>query len=195
MARKPQQSAQTQSPTPTAPAAAPPRPSAANQMPPNVLPLTITLTTEPINLFAVFAAKGAEIQREIIARDAAAFAAAAAAKPIDHAPAAPPRLPNAGGLEIVAGAFVYAGQKHDLTGRPWDMLDALLRSRFGQMGRDELRAAMELQADLDTAVKDAATALRKALKAAIAMAGKKCENPLGSKGKGRHTVYRLDMPS
>jgi hypothetical protein len=99
-------------------------------------------------------------------------------------------------LELAPGGFAYHGKPYILTGRPRQMLKALLESKFLRLSRHDLRKAMNLDDERDgfhdQVVKDSALQLRRALRAA---AGKRCDDPLPSIGRGDDLTYILDMPA
>jgi hypothetical protein len=100
-------------------------------------------------------------------------------------------------LELAAGGFTYRGRVYDLSGRPYEMLAALLASHWHRMTTPQLVDALKAT---DTAtypeqvVKDTARKLRQALKAAVESAGLSCPDPLPSKGEGKHLTYCLEVP-
>jgi hypothetical protein len=103
-----------------------------------------------------------------------------------------------GDLALCAGGFEFRGQPHTLTGRPLDMLRALLAARFRCLGVDELRVALAID-DVavsfpEQVVKDSAKDLRRALRQAVESAGLSCDDPLPSQGKGKSLSYRLSLP-
>jgi hypothetical protein len=117
-------------------------------------------------------------------------------------PAAPPKTPPnetpAKAIELVPGGFYYGGHFHEMNGRARDMLEALINARHQRMTADQLIKEMRIDSDAveypKQAVQDAATDLRKSLKAAIQQAGQKCDNPLQSSGKAQYLAYALALP-
>jgi hypothetical protein len=101
-------------------------------------------------------------------------------------------------LELIQGGFSLHGKVQNLTGRPWDMLSTLLKSKHLRCTASELRQALSIDDAIvnypEQVVKDTASALRAALQQAAAAAGLECENPLPSKGKGAHLTYILEIP-
>jgi hypothetical protein len=101
------------------------------------------------------------------------------------------------GLELADGGFSYRGKTHPLTGRPRQLLGALLASRGGRTAVGRLRAEMgvdDLAVDNPAqVVKGAAADLRRALRAAAAAAGVACDDPLPSTGKGEELTYSLNL--
>jgi len=102
------------------------------------------------------------------------------------------------GVDLIPGGFAYQGKPHNLTGRPRDMLAALLSSRFLRCTASELREKLGVDDEAvtypDQVVKDAAGTLRQALKGAVKAAGMACKDPLPSTGKGKDLTYGLAMP-
>jgi hypothetical protein len=103
-----------------------------------------------------------------------------------------------GGLRLAPGGFLYGGQFHNLTGRPLQMLTALLDAPFGRMTADELRKVMAVDDEAvefpEQVVKDAAKALRASLRQAAEAIGRPVDNPLPSSGRGADLTYSLNMP-
>jgi hypothetical protein len=99
------------------------------------------------------------------------------------------------GLELVPGGFTFRGHLQDLTGKPRDMLEALLQSRHRRCTVPELREALQIDDEAvsfpDQVIKDTAKTLRAALKKAAKALMFACDNPLPSTGKGRHLTYTL----
>jgi hypothetical protein len=96
-------------------------------------------------------------------------------------------------LQLVAGGFEYGGKVFNLTGRPLQLLEALLNAKHRRATVDQLRdkmgindAAVEYPVQV---VKDTASELRKVLKDAT-----KCEDPLPSVGKAASLAYYLNLP-
>jgi hypothetical protein len=110
----------------------------------------------------------------------------------------PPAPPQHESLTILPGGFRYAGRRHDLTGRPLDMLRALLESTDGSLTADELRVKMRVSDESvdypEQVVRDTARRLRRALRRACAAAGRPCADPLPSTGRRDDLTYRLAMP-
>jgi hypothetical protein len=102
------------------------------------------------------------------------------------------------GPKLVPGGFEYKGKAHDLTGRPRDMLAALLESRHRRCAVSDLRRSLGVDDEAvewpEQVIKDTAKELRAALRAAASGADVACGNPLPSTGKGRDLTYKLDMP-
>jgi hypothetical protein len=101
-------------------------------------------------------------------------------------------------LALIAGGYVYRGEKHDLVGQPRKMLTALMVSYYGSCGIDELREALSLN-DIsvtypEQAVADTAKKLRASLRQAVGDAGLTCADPLPSVGQGKDLTYALKMP-
>jgi hypothetical protein len=102
-------------------------------------------------------------------------------------------------LTLEPGGFAYRGGRvHDLTGRPFDMLRALLESRHGRLTADQLRVALGLDDQTieypAQVIKDVATDLRRALRGALKEAGARhTKNPLPSIGRGDSLTYCLEM--
>jgi hypothetical protein len=101
-------------------------------------------------------------------------------------------------LVLVPGGFQYRQKTYDLTGRPLQMLTAILNTNHHRCTRDELRRLIGVD---DTAVTfpeqvvlDTAKELRAALRKAVEDAGLDCNNPLPSTGRGADLTYRLAMP-
>jgi hypothetical protein len=103
-----------------------------------------------------------------------------------------------GPLALIAGGFAYYGRAHDLTGRPRDMLEALLEAPFRRCRASDVRKALDVDDEAvdrpEQVVKDTAKMLRNALNKAVKDAGKSCENPLRSLGRGKDLTYILDVP-
>jgi hypothetical protein len=108
----------------------------------------------------------------------------------------PPATPD--GLDLVPGGFAYNGRAYDLSGAPRDMLAALLRSRYRRCGVPELLEALHLDDDHvefpEQAVRDTAKKLRHALREALKAAGRSCDDPLPSTGRGEGLAYALSLP-
>ena len=102
------------------------------------------------------------------------------------------------GITLGAGRFVYANRFFPLTGKPLKMLGALLESRYRRCRRNDLRTALEIDDEAlsfpDQALHDTAKNLRATLRKALMKAGKHCDNPLPSTGKGDDLTYTLAMP-
>jgi len=102
------------------------------------------------------------------------------------------------GLALAAGGFVFGERVYDLSDRPRDMLKVLLNSRHRRCTVSFLREAMKIDEESVTfpeqVVKDAAKALRAALKQAASAVGYQCDNPLPSTGKGADLTYSLAIP-
>jgi hypothetical protein len=111
--------------------------------------------------------------------------------------AAAPR--NESGVELVAGGFLYHGIPHDLTGQPRQMLEALVKAApHHRLPAAALRQALGIDDEKvsfpEQAVRDTAKALRAALRAAVNAAGRSCDDPLPSVGRGEGLTYSLAMP-
>jgi hypothetical protein len=111
--------------------------------------------------------------------------------------AASPR--NESGIELVAGGFIFHGIPHNLTGRPREMLEALVNAApHHRLPAASLRQALgidDLKVDFpEQVVRDTAKNLRAALRAALKTAGRSCKDPLLSVGRGEELAYALDMP-
>jgi hypothetical protein len=108
----------------------------------------------------------------------------------------PPRQ-QAGHIELAPGGFTLNGQVHELTGKPRDMLAALLESHYRRSTASDLRKVIGLDDEAVTypeqAIKDTARKLRAALKRAVNAEGLPCENPLESTGKGKDLTYILNV--
>jgi hypothetical protein len=102
------------------------------------------------------------------------------------------------GLELIPGGFAYKGRTHDLTGRPRDMLEALVESHHRRCTASELRKVIGVDDESTTypeqVIRDTAKTLRNALKGAVKAAGLSCKNPLPSTGKGKDLTYILALP-
>jgi hypothetical protein len=102
------------------------------------------------------------------------------------------------GLELIAGGISYRGHPVDLVGRPRQMLEALLRSRWRRLTAADLCKEMEVDTTYATfpeqVIKDTACTLRAALRAVIKAAGQECGDPIRSVGKGADLTYSLEMP-
>jgi hypothetical protein len=103
-----------------------------------------------------------------------------------------------GGIALLPGGFEYRGRRHDLTGRPFAMLQALLQSRHHCLTAEQLRVQMALDDAIvnnpEQVIRDTARKLRQALRQAIQEAGLTCPDPLPSTGRGADLTYRLDLP-
>jgi len=103
-------------------------------------------------------------------------------------------VPDAAGLpiEIVAGGFVVSGTRHDLIGKPLELLRLLTNAHhqemFASLIREKLWPADTLNWP-DQAVKDTARKLRKALREAFP----DIDDPLPSVGEGASLAYRLNL--
>jgi hypothetical protein len=102
-------------------------------------------------------------------------------------------------LALAPGGFTYRGGRViNLSGRPLDMLRALLESRHCRCGTAELRQAMGVDDENvnypEQVVKDTAKILRAALRKAVYAARQTCENPLPSVGRGKDLTYALHLP-
>ena len=99
-------------------------------------------------------------------------------------------------VSLIAGGFLYGGKKTELSGRPYQMLCALLKLRFRSKSVTQLIDDMELDDDSvsfpDQVIKDSAKKLR-VLKDAAKLAGKPIANPLPSTGKGEDLAYKLSL--
>jgi hypothetical protein len=108
----------------------------------------------------------------------------------------PPRA--GGGVTLVPGGFEYGGRRHDLTGRPVAMLQALLRSHHHSLTAEQLRVQMAVDDEAvdnpDQVIRDTARKLRHALREAIREAGLTCPDPLPSTDSGARLAYRLAIP-
>jgi hypothetical protein len=104
------------------------------------------------------------------------------------------RAPNAA-LELAPGGFAYRGKVFNLTGRPLDVLKAILKSRYRRCTASELRVALSVNEETveypEQVVKDAAAKLRASLTSA---AGTQSGNPLLSEGRGKDLTYILSLP-
>jgi hypothetical protein len=104
------------------------------------------------------------------------------------------RAPNAA-LKLAPGGFAYRGKVFKLTGRPLDVLKAIMVSRYGRCTASELRVALGVDEDAVTypeqVVKDAAAKLRASLTSA---AGTQSGKPLLSEGRGKDLTYILNLP-
>jgi hypothetical protein len=102
------------------------------------------------------------------------------------------------GLELVPAGFAFKGQVYDLTGKPRDMLAALLNARHRRCTVEDLRGALDVDDEAvnypEQVIRDTAKALRQALRRAAKAARLRCTNPLPSKGKGKDLAYILAMP-
>jgi hypothetical protein len=105
---------------------------------------------------------------------------------------------SAANVELIPGGFLYKGKTHDLTGRPLEMLKALLKSCYLRLSASEVREALRVDDETvefpEQVIKDTASELRLKLRKAVADAGLKCDNPLPSLGKGKDLTYKLDLP-
>jgi hypothetical protein len=101
-------------------------------------------------------------------------------------------------LECVSAGFHYRGHFLDLCGRPLAMLCALHKARHNRLSADQLREAMkvddEVVNDPDQVIRDTAYKLRRALREAVARAGRTCSDPLPPIGRGKDLTYKLDLP-
>jgi hypothetical protein len=100
------------------------------------------------------------------------------------------------GLALIPGGFTYAGSVHNLTGRPRDMLRALLDSRHRRCTAAELREKLAVDDDLgypEVVVRDTAKRLRRALRKAAEQAGRPISDPLPSHGTGKDLAYELAL--
>lgn len=113
-----------------------------------------------------------------------------------------PHMPECGKqskLEVLPGGFAYEGRQRDLTGRPLAMLGVLLASPHNRESADKIREKIAVDDEAVTypeqVIRDTAKDLRKALKAALADAGKdRNHDPLPSIGRGSELAYRLNLP-
>jgi hypothetical protein len=134
----------------------------------------------------------------------AAAAPGAGPPPVKGGPARPApddegRPPAGVGLELIAGGFAYRGRAHELTGNPLTVLRELLASRYRRRLRSDLANVLfppneKFVAYPEQAVRDAATELRAALRAAVKASGVSCDDPLPCKGKGADCAYFLTIP-
>jgi hypothetical protein len=112
--------------------------------------------------------------------------------------AANPGEEETGPLELLPNGFAYMGKDYRLTGRPRQILEALLKAPHQKRYAREL--CKDLQIDEDSVdypeqvIRDATTDLRKMLRTAIQDAGQNHEQPLPSSGRGTSLAYQLDLP-
>jgi hypothetical protein len=103
---------------------------------------------------------------------------------------------NAKELVLDPGGFRLGGEHHDLSGRPFAMLKALLESRDHCATADDLRVAMDINNDSvdfpEQVVRDTAKKLRTVLRKAAGCSEK--QNPLPSSGRGAELSYRISLP-
>jgi hypothetical protein len=101
-------------------------------------------------------------------------------------------------VRVIPGGFVYGEDRHDLCGKPLEMLRELLASRWRKTSADDLRKAIRPDDcainNPEQAVKDTAKRLRVALRAAARRAGLDCKDPLRSTGQGKDLAYELTLP-
>jgi hypothetical protein len=103
-------------------------------------------------------------------------------------------------VSLCPGGFEYRGHPNKLSGRPLQMLKAMLGSRHLRCTRDELRKSMGIDDDAvsypEKVVIDTGKKLRAALLAALRASGQKCDDfdPLPSTGEGADLTYSLNMP-
>jgi hypothetical protein len=132
----------------------------------------------------------------------------------DPAPNAPEEVQGAGPLTanyatgreealtvrivLVPGGFELDGKHQQLTGRPLEMLRAILNARHYTETAENLRRALGIDDEFvelpDQVIKDTASDLRRALRSASRNSSHPLPaNPFPSNGRGPHLVYRLDL--
>lgn len=113
----------------------------------------------------------------------------------EHAGTAGAQQPT---IELIPGGFVYRGKQHELTGRPRDMLKALLQAPYFRRTASDLCKDMGVDDEAVTfpeqVVRDTAKESRAALRHAVQAVGLSCDNPLPSGGRGKDLYYRLALP-
>lgn len=137
-----------------------------------------------------------QMQQEIVAwtvrEKARAKLVAAATKKLQTPPAA--ATPEETELRLIPEGFSFHGKKHRLTGRPYQLLEALLKSRTKSARVGDLCSAMGIEpVDVDypeQVVKDAAAKLKKALNKATKKAGTSTEL-FTSTGRGGQLAYSI----
>lgn len=101
-------------------------------------------------------------------------------------------------VELIPGGFVYRNKKRDLTGRPWNILAALLKAPYSRRTAMDLRRDLEIDDQFvsfpEQVIRDAAKDLRAALRAAVEEEGLGCDDPLPSGGRGLDLYYELALP-
>jgi hypothetical protein len=100
------------------------------------------------------------------------------------------------GLEVGAAGVFYKGHRVRVTGKPRHVLEHLLSSRWRTRTAKELLEACwdGGESGTEANVKDAVYRLRQALRAAIALAGDQCEDPVPCVGTKRDLAWELKIP-
>jgi hypothetical protein len=109
-----------------------------------------------------------------------------------------PPSPTFADLQLAPGGFTCRSDFHELTGRPLDMLRALLSALDHRLTADQLRVGLRINDEEvefpQQVVRDMACKLRAVLRKAWEQAGVPMKNPLPHSGSGRDLSYALQLP-
>jgi hypothetical protein len=102
-----------------------------------------------------------------------------------------------GEIELIPGGFIYRGVQMDLSGKPWEVLKALVESRLKRLSSQQLLKTIWWEDSMnasDQNVKDAVSEARTVLQAAMRKAGvRKPKDPLRCVDKGSNLAWALEL--
>jgi hypothetical protein len=100
-------------------------------------------------------------------------------------------------MAIIPGAIALGDYRVELSGKPWEVLQAIYQSRFKTLTRDELsKDVWGAESPTDDNIRGCIHFAREALRALYKLAGhKSIEDPLPAVGRGKLLAWRLELPN